>query len=134
MKIAAVMTKVPKSQPPSWLGVMLGVGLACSCGGNNEPAPATAAAVPHHDSATETNTEAEAVESEPPAKLDKCAEGTCTHCGDAVCLNGFYCDEGAQACGWVPACAKDPSCQCLQQALPGCSCEAREAGLFVRCG
>jgi hypothetical protein len=134
MKLAAVMTRVPRSQASGWLGMMFGAGLACSCGGSHEPAPATAAAVPTEDSATEANPEADAVESEPPAKPDQCAEGTCTPCGDAVCLNGFYCDEGAQACGWVPACAKEPSCECLQEALPGCSCEAREAGLFVHCG
>lgn len=112
---------------------LLGATLAFGCGGSNEPAPATAAAVTSEAEA-EQSTPEEAVESEPPPAADACAEGTCTHCGDALCLNGFYCDEGAQACGWVPACAKEPSCECLQQALPGCSCEAREGGLFVRCG
>lgn len=116
------------------LALLLAASAACACGASNEPAPATAAAVTPAEPDAESNAPEGAVESEPPAAADACAEGTCTHCGEALCLNGFYCDEGAQACGWVPACAKEPNCECLQQALPGCSCEAREGGLFVRCG
>ena len=113
---------------------VLGASVLCSCGSRNEPAPATAAAATPAATDEESSARPEAVESEPPPAADACAEGSCTHCGEALCLTGFYCDEGAQACGWVPACAKEPSCECLQQALPGCSCEAREGGLFVRCG
>jgi hypothetical protein len=117
----------------SW-ALSFGASALVACGGGSEPAPATA-----NDarSVAAADSEAESAAGEPaaeaPAAVDPCAGGTCSHCGDAVCLNGFYCDEGAKACAWIPACAKEPTCECLQQALPGCSCEAREGGLFVSC-
>jgi hypothetical protein len=115
------------------VALILCPGLESGCGGSNEPGAATAAAV-SPEARVEESSPAPAAQSESSPPADQCAEGTCTHCGEAVCLSGFYCDESAQACGWVPACAKEPSCECLQQALPGCSCEARQDGLFVRCG
>jgi hypothetical protein len=107
--------------------------LALGCGGA-EPAPNTAAAANSPNEASET-AEPVSPEAETPvaAAPDECADGGCTHCGDAVCLQGFYCDEGAQACGWVPACAQQPSCACLEQALPGCRCEERDGSQYLHC-
>ncbi len=73
-------------------------------------------------------------QSEPKAPEDACAGGTCFHCGEeAVCLEGFFCDEGASACGWVPECARETSCECLQEKLSGCTCTERDGGFFVQC-
>jgi hypothetical protein len=104
-----------------------------SCGASTETAPVTAADAPREAVAVDGPEEIAEAPAEAPAVIDACADGSCQHCGEAVCLSGFYCDEGAGACAWVPACAKDPTCECLQQALPGCQCEVREGGLFVRC-
>jgi hypothetical protein len=104
-----------------------------SCGGSGEPAPATASNAQTEVAAAPEPTDAVESEAQPPAKVDDCADGTCSHCGEAVCLTGFYCDESVNACAWVPACAKEPSCECLQQALPGCRCELRDNAPFVRC-
>ncbi len=62
-----------------------------------------------------------------------CADGSCTSCGDNVCLEGFFCDEQAQACSWLPQCADDFSCSCLKQTLTDCSCSEREGGVYVSC-
>jgi hypothetical protein len=72
-------------------------------------------------------------ESETAAPTDPCTGGTCSPCGEVVCLEGFFCNESSQACGWVPACADTPSCECLEKALPDCSCSARDGGLYLTC-
>lgn len=62
-----------------------------------------------------------------------CHGDTCTTCGESVCLEGFYCDEVAQACSWLPQCASDDSCKCIEAALPHCECKSRDGGTFVTC-
>jgi hypothetical protein len=89
---------------------------------SDQPQEATVEAF---DTAAESGGEAPSTE--------PCAGGSCTRCADTVCLSGFYCDERANACSWVPACAKDPTCACLERALPACQCEEREGGLHVSC-
>lgn len=68
-----------------------------------------------------------------PAAARSCDANDCFSCGESVCLNGFFCDVGAEACAWVPACAAQPSCACLERELPACRCETRDGGLFVSC-
>lgn len=67
------------------------------------------------------------------ARRDPCASGTCTPCGEALCLSGFYCEEAVSACGWVPDCAESPSCSCLEKYLEGCRCDERGGGVYVSC-
>jgi hypothetical protein len=64
---------------------------------------------------------------------DPCASGTCTRCGEGVCLAGYYCEESVSACSWVPECVQAPSCGCLAKYLSGCSCEERGGGVYVTC-
>ncbi len=111
------------------------VGAVVSCGGSNT-SPATAS---NATSTTEDDNEDFAEDSsdhgepESSAAVDPCAGGTCTTCGESVCLDGFFCAESTQSCSWVPACAEDPTCGCLQKALPDCSCSERDGGLYVSC-
>ena len=70
----------------------------------------------------------------PVAKKADCDDGTCTPCGEAQCPIGWYCDESAKggpACGWLPECAKKPTCACVKKAFPG-GCEERNGGLYVK--
>lgn len=66
-----------------------------------------------------------------------CDDGTCFTCGDGICPTGFYCDRsapGGPACSWLPACAKEASCSCVQKTLgSGCSCNAESGGVYVYC-
>jgi len=77
-------------------------------------------------------------EAPPVADADPCEDGSCTPCGDGLCPEGFYCDESAASgpgCGWLPQCAKSPSCGCFEKALgDGCSCSERDGGYAVTCG
>jgi hypothetical protein len=68
------------------------------------------------------------------ARRPACDDGTCTPCGDAQCPLGWYCDESAKggpACGWLPECAKKPTCACVKRVFSG-SCEERGGGLYVK--
>jgi hypothetical protein len=70
------------------------------------------------------------------ASKPACDDGTCTLCGDAQCPIGWYCDESAKggpACGWLPECAKKPTCACVKKAFSGCSCEERDGSPHVTC-
>jgi hypothetical protein len=81
------------------------------------------------ESASESETEAAA-----PARKAACDDGTCTPCGDAQCPLGWYCDESAKggpSCGWLPECAKKPTCACVKKVYSG-SCEERAGGVFVK--
>ena len=52
----------------------------------------------------------------------------------AQCPTGWYCDENAKggpACGWLPECAKKPTCACVKRVFSG-SCEERNGGLYVK--
>lgn len=62
-----------------------------------------------------------------------CENGSCTECGDSVCLSGFYCDESAQACAWLPDCPSELTCECVTRSLPECQCEERDGGVYVSC-
>jgi hypothetical protein len=79
--------------------------------------------------------EGEGDESGPPPS--PCADGTCVECGAGICPKGFYCDQsapGGAACGWLPECAKEPSCGCVKAGLgAGCDCEEKDGVPFVKC-
>lgn len=64
---------------------------------------------------------------------ESCTEQECFHCGTSMCLPGFYCDQEVRACGWLPQCAPTPSCACLLQHLPSCTCELRDGDAFINC-
>ncbi|HVR18618.1 MAG TPA: hypothetical protein VMS65_02945 [Polyangiaceae bacterium] len=113
---------------------------AAACGGSaTEPATAERADDASEPSSVAEHDAAEAVESsagETPsaAKKAACDDGTCTLCGDAQCPTGWYCDENAKggpACGWLPECAKKPTCACVKRVFSG-SCEERNGGLYVK--
>jgi hypothetical protein len=110
-----------------------------ACGGSS-PELATADNVTQDpsDSPREDRDEASSSTSEdaeiPVAKKPACDDGTCTLCGDSQCPTGWYCDESAKggpACGWLPECAKKPTCACLKRVFSG-GCEERNGGLFVK--
>jgi hypothetical protein len=70
------------------------------------------------------------------ASKPACDDGTCTLCGDAQCPIGWYCDESAKggpACGWLPECARKPTCACVKKAFANCSCEERDGSPHVTC-
>lgn len=72
--------------------------------------------------------------SESPPELGRCDEGQCFQCGDAICPQGFYCDEALAACGWLPACtANQLTCECLTKNLSQCSCTEQDGHLTVKC-
>jgi hypothetical protein len=110
-----------------------------ACGGSS-PEPTTAE---HADGAERrssgdrdddtTPSDSDADEPAVPKKA-ACDDGTCTPCGDAQCPVGWYCDESAKggpACGWLPECAKKPTCACVKRVFSG-SCEERSGGLYVK--
>lgn len=72
-----------------------------------------------------------------PAPAEPCEDGSCVHCGEGMCPNGFYCDESAEggaACSWLPECASTPTCQCVTQAIgKKCSCTERSDVAFLSC-
>jgi hypothetical protein len=118
----------------------LSVSLAWPACGGSSPEPTTAE---HGDtreqqSRNERDDEPSSADSdadEPTiAKKPACDDGTCTLCGDAQCPTGWYCDESAKggpACGWLPECAKKPTCACVKHAFSG-GCEERNGGLYVK--
>jgi hypothetical protein len=126
------------------------LGVSSGCGGAERPAESAAgnasADGPAGDDAEgsgETsgatqagdgeNGESESTEPQRPS----CDDGTCTPCGSSLCPSGWYCDESAKggpACGWLPECAKKPSCACVKRAFSGCSCEEQGGGVHLSCG
>lgn len=71
-------------------------------------------------------------------QLPNCDDGSCFHCGDTVCLPGYYCETNGEisGCAWNATCAKDATCGCLQGELrndPRCTCEERGGNAFVSC-
>lgn len=108
------------------------VGCVVACAGAASSTPA------HDSSSAESGTEeddapyvsGEEAVGEPP---DPCASGTCSSCGEGVCLVGFYCEESVSACGWLPQCADAMDCECVQSVLSDCSCEERGQGVYVDC-
>jgi hypothetical protein len=117
--------------------------VAAACGGGSTPEPATAGSSDSDerqasgDSSDDEKSSSSASDSdEAPAAKKKpaCDDGTCTLCGDAQCPTGWYCDESAKggpACGWLPECAKKPTCACVKKVFPG-GCEERNGGLYVK--
>jgi hypothetical protein len=116
--------------------------VAAACGGGSTPEPATAESSDSEehqksgDSNDDEKSSASAADSKevPVAKRPACDDGTCTLCGDAQCPTGWYCDESAKggpACGWLPECAKKPTCACVKKVFPG-GCEERNGGLYVK--
>jgi hypothetical protein len=72
-------------------------------------------------------------EDAPAPKRAACDDGTCAPCGNALCPSGWYCHESAKggpSCGWLPECAKKPTCACVKRVFSG-SCEERSGGLYV---
>jgi hypothetical protein len=106
--------------------------LLAACGGGTQ-ASGSSTSPDQKDARGDTNDSFDGADSTVGAPRDPCASGTCTHCGDAVCLAGFYCEEAVSACGWVPECADIPSCDCLQTYLAGCDCDERSGGVFISC-
>jgi hypothetical protein len=73
-------------------------------------------------------------EEESEVAIDPCADQSCFRCGDGICPKGFYCDEKAGACSWLPECAGEASCGCVKQgAGDSCTCEEKSGGVYARC-
>lgn len=104
----------------------LGASSLAACGGNKQAAESPGPQVAVED-------QAEASDDRDPY----CADGTCFTCGEAFCPLGWYCDDGAKggsACSWVPECADEASCACVEAVLgTGCKCQEREGGVHVDC-
>ncbi len=117
------------------LAVSMAAAGATACGGPQQvAAPDEVDSEPTSSTQSSADaTEYEAEGDEPEAPPDPCADGSCAPCGDTVCLKGFFCDEAAGACSWVPSCAEEPDCGCLEKELSGCSCAERDGGLYVQC-
>jgi len=131
----ALTIRVPSLLATIW--VAGAVALACG-GGTPEPQTAESSDAyserPASAASDDDAPSAEGADAEPVAKRAACDDGTCTLCGDSQCPTGWYCDEGAKggpACGWLPECAKKPTCACVKRAFPG-SCEERSGGLYVK--
>ena len=66
----------------------------------------------------------------------ECEDGTCFTCGEGICPTGHYCDEtspGGPACGWLPECAQETTCSCVEGVFADCSCEERDGGVYLSC-
>jgi hypothetical protein len=118
---------------------LFAVGSWTGCGGSSpEPSTPESAADDKSESPREDRDEASSSapddEEAPAARRPGCDDGTCTLCGDSQCPTGWYCDESAKggpACGWLPECAKKPTCACLKRVFSG-GCEERSGGLYVK--
>ena len=124
----------------SLVAMVLFAGLSSAACGGSSPESRTAeqaggeSTSPSDESGDGESTETTGSGEAPAAKKASCDDGTCTPCGDAQCPMGFYCDESAKggaACGWLPECAKKPTCACLKRAFSG-SCEERSGGVYIR--
>ena len=131
-----------RAAPRSLLCTLLTWGLfLAGCGGPGTPAS------PHEqpgDNHPAVPPESPAVEEDDPLgppladaepkDTDRCNDGQCFECGDAICLESFYCDEALGSCGWLPECTgRNSSCECLSKALSGCSCREEQGHLVVNC-
>ena len=114
---------------------------AVACGGGSTPEPATAdssdsderGASRDSDDDEPSSAASSDDDAAPVAKKPACDDGTCTLCGDAQCPTGWYCDESAKggpACGWLPECAKKPTCACVKRVFS--DCEEKNGGLYVK--
>lgn len=106
---------------------------AAACGGASTGSQSTTPdRSPHSDLPGDPDDVAEGPAASP------CNDSSCFSCGTGLCPTGFYCDEsidGGPACSWSPTCAQKPDCACLLGELgSGCTCEARDGGVYVRCG
>jgi hypothetical protein len=127
-----------------WFCFGLGLFLLCGCGGSERAADSAATA--GDETASKSDDEADGAgtddaesSADAPAAEPKasCDDGTCTTCGSALCPSGWYCDEGAKggpACGWLPECARTPTCACVKRAFNDCSCEDQGGAAHLRCG
>ncbi len=116
-----------------WLGgVAATVGLLCApaCGGSasvpKSPEPKAEQVAEPHESTERSDSDTSA----------DCSDATCFKCGQALCLQGFYCDESASVanCQWLAKCGKAGGCGCIQAALgASCTCTERNGGTFVKC-
>src|SRR5262249_47501812 len=118
--------------------VVAGFWFAGCGGGTPEPATAEHADADAKESAGERDevsaSESSDTDDAPAPQKAACDDRTCTPCGDAQCPTGWYCDEGAKggpSCGWLPECAKKPTCACVKRVFSG-SCEERNGGLYVK--
>lgn len=116
--------------------VLITLLISVSCGGSS-------ATRPRHvdDDVAEVANEGEQSAGDPlaegevstPRQQGACQGSQCASCGSAVCLEGFYCDEQAMACSWLPQCADEFGCDCITKVLPKCVCEERDGGTYVTC-
>lgn len=106
------------------------VNVACGASGASTPPREQAAASDAEDEVDTESAPETPAQSEP---VDPCASGTCSQCGNAVCLAGFYCEEAVSACGWLPQCANQLTCECVTAVLKDCSCEERGQGVYLSC-
>jgi hypothetical protein len=112
------------------------------CGGSPKPAESstpsvtTRADAPAKSAAGDSDNNDEASATPAPVRAT-CDDGTCTACGDALCPNGWYCDEsapGGPACGWLPECAQKASCACVKKSFSGCACDEHLGAAHLSCG
>jgi hypothetical protein len=118
-----------------WFALALGALLAACGGGGGAGAngkPAANADGEGGPGGSRRATDGES-EDESEAPVDPCADQSCFKCGEGICPKGFYCDEKAGGCAWLPECPSDASCSCVKQGAGDCSCEERSGGIYVRC-
>jgi hypothetical protein len=119
-----------KAQLSTWVYIALTVVSVPACGSSAPPAKVAQTETTQLPESTDSSDQ-EAT----PAGPD-CGDGTCFKCGQALCLQGFYCDESSSVstCQWLAKCGKAASCSCIQQTLgAGCTCGERKGGTFVKC-
>lgn len=113
----------------------LALAAATSCGGNQTQTHTADAPEAEADPSTEFDTSVEdsddASDAEP--EQSRCSGDLCTVCGSAVCPKGFLCEEESSSCSWLPECADDYSCGCVENHMAGCTCEERDDGVFITC-
>jgi hypothetical protein len=110
---------------------MLVLAMTVACGGAQPPKTSGAAGGLPNGSDDRNSTAGE-------PKLPSCDDGSCFRCGDGICPTGFYCESngGVTGCQWSPACARTPTCRCLESSIkadPRCGCEDRNGVAFVTC-
>jgi hypothetical protein len=117
-----------KARFPALVAALAWLAVASGCGGSQPSAR-------HHTSGRHAADTPASESSEPDTA--GCHDETCFVCGGAMCLKGFYCDQGLSggpACSWLPECAGEATCSCLKSVLGSeCSCEERDNGVFLRC-
>lgn len=138
-----LQARVRTAAPMVWVASVLGgaLGTATVSGCASTPASTSRRAVaplderqdevltPQAEGAPLVHDDAE----EEPHPSASCKDGGCFSCATTRCLAGFYCDENMASCGWLPQCAINPTCECLLEYLPSCSCEMRAGAAFLSC-